>query len=48
MKPTLEEITGLRIKELDMSEFEKSGGSVRCLVLDIHPSTATTVMKRLT
>jgi hypothetical protein len=31
----LEKITGKTIKEIDTSEFEKSGGSIRCMVLDI-------------
>jgi N-dimethylarginine dimethylaminohydrolase len=32
----LAETTGCTIKEVDTSEFEKSGGSVRCMTLDIH------------
>jgi len=32
----LETITGRNIIECDTSEFEKSGGSVRCMVLDIY------------
>jgi N-dimethylarginine dimethylaminohydrolase len=47
MKKVLEEITGLRIREVDVSEFEKSGGSVRCMTLDLHPSTASFVAKKL-
>ena len=47
MKPVLERITGRLIKEVDASEFEKSGGSVRCMVLDLHPSTAALVAKKL-
>ena len=35
-KKFLEDTTGLRVKEIDVSEFEKSGGSVRCMVLDIY------------
>ena len=27
--------------------FEKSGGSVRCMVMDLHPSTAGVVAKKL-
>jgi len=47
MKPVLERITGRLIKEVDVGEFEKSGGSVRCMVLDLHPSTAAAVAKKL-
>jgi N-dimethylarginine dimethylaminohydrolase len=47
MKKVLEGITGLRIREVDVSEFEKSGGSVRCMTLDLHPSTASLVAKKL-
>lgn len=36
MQSKLESITGLTIKQVDVSEFEKSGGSVRCMTLDIH------------
>jgi N-dimethylarginine dimethylaminohydrolase len=43
IKKVLEGITGLRIKEVDLSEFEKSGGSVRCMTLDLHPSTASLI-----
>ena len=35
LKKELENITGKRIKQVDTSEFEKSGGSVRCMTLDI-------------
>ena len=35
LKKELEEITGKHIKMVDTSEFEKSGGSVRCMTLDI-------------
>lgn len=35
LKTRLEKITGKTIKEIDTSEFEKSGGSIRCMVLDI-------------
>jgi N-dimethylarginine dimethylaminohydrolase len=28
--------TGKRLRQIDMSEFQKSGGSVRCLVFDIY------------
>jgi N-dimethylarginine dimethylaminohydrolase len=47
MKPVLEGITGRHVKEVDVSEFEKSGGSVRCMVMDLHPSTARVVAKKL-
>jgi len=36
LKEFLEHKTGKKIIELDTSEFEKSGGSVRCLVFDVH------------
>lgn len=33
--------TGKRLRQIDMTEFQKSGGSVRCLVFDVHlPATA--------
>jgi N-dimethylarginine dimethylaminohydrolase len=35
-KEVIEYITGLKIREVDTREFEKSGGSVRCMTLDIH------------
>jgi len=35
LKLLLERITGLSVKQVDTSEFEKSGGSVRCMTLDI-------------
>jgi len=35
LKDFLENATGKKVIELDTSEFEKSGGSVRCLVFDI-------------
>jgi N-dimethylarginine dimethylaminohydrolase len=35
LKKTLEDITAKKIYEVETSEFEKSGGSVRCMVLDI-------------
>ena len=34
-KTLLEKKTGCRVIEVDTSEFEKSGGSVRCMTLDI-------------
>lgn len=36
LKGFLEEKTGKKVIELDTSEFEKSGGSVRCLIFDIY------------
>jgi N-dimethylarginine dimethylaminohydrolase len=36
LKEFLEHKTGKKVIELDTSEFEKSGGSVRCLVFDVH------------
>ena len=36
VKPLLERVTRRRVKQVDTSEFEKSGGSVRCMVLDLH------------
>jgi N-dimethylarginine dimethylaminohydrolase len=35
-KEVIEYITGLKIREVDTREFEKSGGSVRCMTLDIY------------
>ena len=35
LKPLLERITGLSVMQVDTSEFEKSGGSVRCMTLDV-------------
>jgi N-dimethylarginine dimethylaminohydrolase len=35
VKSKLEKITGRAVTEIDTSEFEKSGGSVRCLVFDV-------------
>ena len=35
LKKELEKITGKHIKQVDTSEFEKSGGSVRCMTLDV-------------
>ena len=36
LKERLEKITGKQIHQVDTSEFEKSGGSVRCMVLDLY------------
>jgi N-dimethylarginine dimethylaminohydrolase len=36
LKRTLESITGKKVVEVDVSEFQKSGGSVACLVLPIY------------
>jgi N-dimethylarginine dimethylaminohydrolase len=36
LKGRLESLTNRKVKEIDTSEFEKSGGSVRCMTLDIH------------
>ena len=35
LKPLLHALTGRTIHEIDVSEFEKSGGSARCMVLDV-------------
>ena len=35
LKKELEHVTGKKIKQVDTSEFEKAGGSVRCMTLDI-------------
>lgn len=35
LKKKLEHITGKKVRMVDTSEFEKSGGSVRCMTLDI-------------
>jgi N-dimethylarginine dimethylaminohydrolase len=37
LKSVLEGITGRKIKEVDTTQFERSGGSVRCMVLDVWP-----------
>jgi len=34
--PFLEKCTGREIVQIPMSEYEKSGGSIRCLVLDLY------------
>ena len=36
LKERIEKITGKQIYEVETSEFEKSGGSVRCMVFDIY------------
>jgi len=36
LKGQFEALTHRTVKEVDTSEFEKSGGSVRCMTLDIH------------
>lgn len=36
LKGKLESLTNRKVKEVDTSEFENSGGSVRCMTLDIH------------
>jgi N-dimethylarginine dimethylaminohydrolase len=36
LKKKLELLTNRKVKEVDTSEFENSGGSVRCMTLDIH------------
>ena len=35
IKSFLHKLTGRTIQEINVSEFEKSGGSVRCMVLDV-------------
>ncbi len=37
VKEYLEYVTGRRVIQNDTDIFEKSGGSVRCMILDIHP-----------
>lgn len=37
-KEAIASITELKIREVDTREFEQSGGSVRCMTLDIHVS----------
>jgi N-dimethylarginine dimethylaminohydrolase len=39
IKKVLEKVTGKTVHQLDTSEYEKSGGSVRCMTLDIWPGT---------
>ena len=36
LKPLFESLTSRTVREVDTSEFENSGGSVRCMTLDIH------------
>ena len=36
MKEQLEQITSLPVKQIDVSEFEKSGGAVACLIFTIY------------
>ena len=36
VKPILESLTGRIVRQIDTSEFETSGGSVRCMTLDVH------------
>ena len=36
LKPLFESLTGRSVKQVDTSEFEKSGGSIRCMTLDVH------------
>jgi N-dimethylarginine dimethylaminohydrolase len=38
LKERLESITGLKVKQIDTTQFEKSGGSVRCMTLTLHPT----------
>ena len=40
VRRTLERITRKRVEQMDTSITEQSGGSVRCMVLDIHPIAA--------
>jgi len=35
LKPLFQKVTGLRVVEVPTPEFEKSGGSVRCMTLDL-------------
>lgn len=41
LKVFLEEETGKKVLECDTSEFEKSGGSVRCVVFDVYDPRLT-------
>jgi len=38
VKQKLEDITGLTVKPVKLTSFEKSGGSVQCMILNIHSS----------
>ena len=38
VKRYLEDVTGRDVIQNDTSIFNKSGGSVRCMILDIHPA----------
>jgi len=37
IRDKLESITGRSVVQIDTTPFEESGGSVRCMVLDVHP-----------
>ena len=36
LKPLFEKLTGRKVVEINTTEFEESGGSVRCMTLDIY------------
>ena len=36
LKPLFERLTGCSVREINTSEFERSGGSVRCMTLDVY------------
>ena len=40
LKPLFEKLTGKKVVQIDTTEFEKSGGSVRCMTLDIYMPNA--------
>jgi N-dimethylarginine dimethylaminohydrolase len=35
LKPLFEQLTGRRVVQIPTPEFEESGGSVRCMTLDL-------------
>jgi len=39
IREKLESITGRSVVQIDTTPFEESGGSVRCMVLDVHPTS---------
>ena len=46
VKSKLEALTGRTVKQVDTSEFEASGGSVRCMALDVHIGCSSKVHPR--
>jgi N-dimethylarginine dimethylaminohydrolase len=46
LKPMFEKLTGCSVVQIDTSDFERSGGSVRCMTLDVHTAVATSPTQR--